>query len=70
MKKIFLLVSLLLIAPMTILNPLGGSALIGHYTGIIAACAAIQLALTSNQSGRLIDARLEACPDLPASTTS
>jgi hypothetical protein len=40
MKAFALFVVLLLVIPMTILNPLGRNAFLGYYTGVIATWAA------------------------------
>ena len=44
MKSLFLLTVLLLLLPMAILNPLGRSAFLGYYAGVIATRAAYAIA--------------------------
>jgi len=45
-----LLVLLLLVAPMILLNPLGRSAFLGYYAGVVATWATYVIALRHRQS--------------------
>jgi hypothetical protein len=48
MKPFLLLSALLLITPMALLNPLGRSAFIGFYVGVVATWVAYLVALRAN----------------------
>jgi hypothetical protein len=50
MKRFLLLIVLLLVVPMTVLNPLGRSAFLGYYAGVITTWAAYVIALRHGQS--------------------
>lgn len=50
MKAFLVLVVLLLVVPMIVLNPLGRSAFLGYYAGVIAAWAVFVIAAWQGQS--------------------